>query len=55
MTMSSMKDPGDVWSATWKLLSDDIVYNRRRLLKNPGNYNLVVEVILNCLRLCLAN
>jgi len=42
MTMGSVKNSGDVWSATWKLLSESIVYNRRRMLKIPGNYNLVV-------------
>ena len=52
MTMSSMKNPGNVWSATWKLLSDYIVYTKRHMLKIPGNYNFVVAVILKLFRQC---
>jgi len=50
--MSSMKNPGNVWSATWKLLSDYIVYTKRHMLKIPGNYNFVVAVILKLFRQC---
>jgi hypothetical protein len=32
-----MSNPLDVWNSSWKLLSDGILYNRRKALKLPGN------------------
>lgn len=32
----SMSRPGHVWESCWQYLSDDILYNKRRVMKNPG-------------------
>lgn len=37
LVITSMANPRDVWNATWHLLSDGILYNRRRELKISGN------------------
>lgn len=52
MSAASMTNPCDVWNTTWKLLLDDITYNRRRMLKISGNSHLFVAVILNFLGQC---
>jgi hypothetical protein len=36
---NSMSDPLNVWNNVWEILVDDIVYRKRRLLNNPGNFN----------------
>jgi hypothetical protein len=38
---NSMSDPLNVWEQLWETLSDGILYQRRRLLNNPGWYMLV--------------
>jgi hypothetical protein len=42
LNMNTMNNPFDVWSAIWKLLSDGIVYNRRKALKLPGNHFVLI-------------
>jgi hypothetical protein len=37
LNMHTMSNDLDVWNCTWKLLSDGILYNRRRALNLPGN------------------
>jgi hypothetical protein len=37
LNMNTMSNPLDVWNSSWKLLSDGILYNRRKALKLPGN------------------
>ncbi|XP_004501122.1 uncharacterized protein, partial [Cicer arietinum] len=34
--MNSMTNPFVVWEATWKLLCDGILYEKRKMLNNPG-------------------
>jgi len=36
LNMNTMTEPFDVWNATWKLLADGILYERRRELNMPG-------------------
>ncbi|MCH95433.1 ATP-dependent DNA helicase PIF1, partial [Trifolium medium] len=35
LNMNTMTNPFDVWSCTWKMLADGILYNRRRELNLP--------------------
>jgi hypothetical protein len=37
LNMNTMSNPLDVWNSSWKLISDGILYNRRKALKLPGN------------------
>ncbi|AET04226.1 hypothetical protein MTR_8g086130 [Medicago truncatula] len=37
LTTSTMMSPNIVWDATWQLLSDGILFERRRHLNIPGN------------------
>jgi len=37
LNMNTMNNPLEVWNSTWKLLSDGILYNRRKTLNIPGD------------------
>ncbi|XP_076881623.1 uncharacterized protein LOC143529797 [Bidens hawaiensis] len=36
LSTDSLSRPEHVWNSTWKLLSEDIIYKQRKLLKSPG-------------------
>ncbi|XP_057770918.1 uncharacterized protein LOC130990707 [Salvia miltiorrhiza] len=38
LTSNSMSRPENVWSSTWNLLGDDILYQRRLVLRYPGMF-----------------
>jgi len=40
LIMSTMHKPDNVWKATWKLLADEILYARRRILNIPGIFTI---------------
>jgi len=47
MGMSTLTNVLDVWNAAWRLLSDDILYHRRRDLHMPGTKYLLGFYIIN--------
>ncbi|XP_075099153.1 uncharacterized protein LOC142176018 [Nicotiana tabacum] len=43
---NSMSRPESVWQATWHLLSEDILYEKRRILDHPDEQKSVYEKII---------
>lgn len=39
LSSDSICCPEVVWNSCWSLLSDDIIYRQRRVLRHPGNVN----------------
>ena len=40
----SMSKPEHLWEQTWKLMSDDILYDHRRKLHNPGSLTTILFI-----------
>ena len=44
LVSNTMTRPQSIWKETWELLIDGILYDRRRLLRNPGT-NYLFQII----------
>lgn len=51
LMMHTMSKPDIVWESTWRLLSDDILYKKRRDLNIPGIFLIFVNDYFFCLNL----
>lgn len=45
LVMNTMSKPFSVWNSTWRLLSDGILYERRKVLNLPGNNYLNINSV----------
>jgi len=41
LVTNQFSQPDVVWAKTWHNLSDDLLYRQRRILRVPGNHNVI--------------